>query len=293
MFALVGCFLLLIDSPKPELLNVWPDLPPGPAVQLPPEADMTKPNEGKVAGQPVIRLGNVSTPTLEVFRPAEGSPKTGAAVVICPGGGHRILAYDLEGTEVAQWLAKQGITAFVLKYRVPARDPEKKYLAAVQDAQRALSIVRSKTVMEKFNLDESKIGILGFSAGGETAARAALMPRQYKELDGIDAAPCKANFALLIYPAYLVDPKTNQLFADIPVTKDAPPTFLAHAHDDPVTPLSSALLYVALKQQKVTAELHIYATGGHGYGLRKTDKPVTQWPTHAEEFLNLILAPKK
>ena len=144
-------------------LDVWPGTPPGETKPLPPEADQTKDTDKLIAGRRIIKLGNVSRPQLAVFRPAR-EKDTGAAVVICPGGGFNILAYDLEGTEVAEWLNSLGVTGIVLKYRVPARDPERRWLAAVQDAQRAMSIVRSHA--GDWGIDPKRIGILGFSAGG-------------------------------------------------------------------------------------------------------------------------------
>lgn len=268
---------------EPTTVNLWPGKPPGDAAVLPPEGDLTKPNDRGVAGKGVVRLGNVSTPQLVVYRP---DPKvdTGAAVVICPGGGHHILAWDLEGTEVAEWLNTLGVTGIVLKYRVPARNPSKKWEAAVQDAQRAVSVSRSRA--SEWKLDPKRIGILGFSAGGETAARCAIHEeRTYEKVDAADELSTRPDFALLIYPAYLCEKGDERLRDDLPVTKAVPPTFFVHAFDDPVTPQSSLLLASRLKQLGVSAELHMYATGGHGYGLRKTEQPVSGWTTPAEAWL--------
>lgn len=268
---------------EPITVTLWPGTPPGEAVELPPESDLTKPKDGQVAGRPVIRLGNVSTPQLVVYRPAPAID-TGAAVVICPGGGHHILAWDLEGTEVAEWLNTLGVTGVVLKYRVPARNPNKRWEAAVQDAQRAISVTRSRA--SEWKLDPGRIGILGFSAGGETAARCAIHEeRTYDKVDAADESATRPDFALLIYPAYLCEKGDERLREDLPVTKSCPPTFLVHTFDDPVTPQSSLLLASRLKQLGVSTELHLYAAGGHGYGLRKTDKPVSGWTTPAEAWL--------
>jgi acetyl esterase/lipase len=231
----------------------------------------------------VIRLGNVSVPQIAVYRP-DPALDTGAAVVICPGGGHHILAYDLEGTEVAQWLGSIGVTGIVLKYRVPTRTPDRRFQAAVQDAQRAMSLVRSKA--EQWKLDPKRIGICGFSAGGETAALTALFTeRQYEAVDAADKLSSVPNFAMLVYPAYLVSKETGQLQQYIEVSKQTPPMFFVHAFDDRVTPLSSLLLASALKQADVSAEVHVYATGGHGYGLRETDQAITHWPRRAGQWL--------
>jgi acetyl esterase/lipase len=268
---------------EPITLNLWPSRPPGKSVELPPESDLSKPNEGLVAGKPLIRLGNVTTPQLVVYRP-EPAVDTGSAVVICPGGGHHILAWDLEGTEVAEWLNTLGVTGIVLKYRVPARNPDKRWEAAVQDAQRAISVVRSRAA--EWKLDPQRIGILGFSAGGETAARCAVHEeRTYEKVDSADEQSTRPDFALLIYPAYLCEKGDDRLREDLPVTKSAPPAFLVHTFDDPVTPQSSLLLASRLKQLGVSAELHMYATGGHGYGLRKSEKPVSEWTLPAQAWL--------
>jgi acetyl esterase/lipase len=150
----------------PTILNIWPGKPPGETKELPAEVDLTKDTDKLIAGKRIIKLGNVSTPQIAVYKP-EKSKDTGASVIICPGGGHHILAYDLEGTEVAEWLNTIGVTGIVLKYRVPFRNPDKRWGAAVADAQRAVSQVRSKAA--EWNLDPKRIGICGFSAGGETA----------------------------------------------------------------------------------------------------------------------------
>jgi len=184
-------------APAPLVLDVWPGKPPGETKALPPETDQTKETDKLIAGRRIIKLGNVSTPQPAVYRPAKDKD-TGSAVVICPGGGFNILAYDLEGTEVAEWLNSIGVTAIVLKYRVPFRDPQKRWLAPVQDAQRTMSFVRSKA--SEWNLDPRRIGILGFSAGGVTAGYAALFgaARQYDAIDAIDRVQSQPDFALLI-----------------------------------------------------------------------------------------------
>lgn len=294
-FTLLLAFTTVAAAAEPEVLRLWPGKAPGETKELPPEKNVTKPGEkGLGGGPPIIRLTNVSTPTIAVYRPAEAKD-TGAAIIICPGGGHRILAYNHEGTEVAEWLNTLGVTGIVLKYRVPARDPNQRWKAAVQDAQRAVSLVRGRA--SAWGIDPRRIGILGFSAGGETAARAALFvdDRQYEPVDAIDEISSRPDFAVLVYPAYLVDKKTNQLRDDVRVTKDAPPMFLAHAFNDPVTVKSSLLLALALKEAGVPAELHIYAAGGHGFGMRDIGHPCATWPARCAEWLEDQgwLAPKK
>ncbi len=270
---------------KPLVLDLWPGSPPGePKPLAEEEKDTTGPKGDLVAGKRVIRLGNVSKPTLTVYRPA-GERNTGAAVVVCPGGGYHILALDLEGTEVCEWLTSRGVTAVLLKYRVPAPLNSKRRLAPLQDAQRAISLVRSRA--KEWNVDPKRIGILGFSAGGSLAARTATgwAKRSYEGIDSADEASCRPDFAILVYPAYLIDEKKGGLIADLPVTKETPSMFLVHAADDPLPAENSVQMYRALRRVKVPAELHIYASGGHGYGLRKTDKPCTRWPERCADWL--------
>jgi acetyl esterase/lipase len=284
LFILCFCHTAWIQAAEPEVINVWPSKPPGDTKELPPETDTTKADGRQVAGKHVIRIGNVSTPQLAIYRP-KPELDTGAAIVICPGGGYNILAYDLEGTEVAEWLNTIGVTGIVLKYRVPVRDPNQKWQAPVQDAQRAISLVRSKA--QEWKLDPQRIGIMGFSAGGNCAGTTAILrDRQYTVIDDIDKTSCRPDFALLIYPAYFTDKGDLKLQDHLQPTKETPPMFLVHAFDDGVTPNSSLLLAAALKKVGVSAEVHVYAKGGHGYGLRPTSEAVTQWPKRAGEWLN-------
>jgi acetyl esterase/lipase len=267
----------------PLVVRLWPGQPPGETRELPPEADQTKPTDKLIGGRRIIKLGNVSTPQIAVYHPP-AEKATGAAVVICPGGGHHILAYDLEGTEVAEWLNSIGVTGVVLKYRVPYRDPEKRWLAAVQDAQRAMSLVRSKAA--DWRLDSKRIGMCGFSAGGQTAALTALFGRrQYAPQDDADQLPYRPDFAILVYPGGLAERDQSKLCDYVTVTKDAPPMFFVHAFDDRVSVDNSLLLASQLKQAGGSAELHVYATGGHGYGLRPTKEAVTHWPQRAGQWM--------
>jgi acetyl esterase/lipase len=283
---LISCLGSLAPAAEPaQVLNLWPGRPPGETKELPPEADQTKDTDKLIAGRRIIKLGNVSTPQIAVYRPPKDKD-TGASVVIAPGGGHHILAYDLEGTEVAEWLNSIGVTGIVLKYRVPSRTPDgKRWLAAVQDAQRAMSLVRSKT--GEWQLDPQRIGILGFSAGGETAGLTALFfnERQYPPLDAVDQVSSRPDFAVLIYSGGIVDQKTGVLRDYVKVPKDCPPMFFAHAWNDNVSVLNSLLLGAELKKAGVPAAMHLYPTGGHGYGLRRTEEPVTTWPDRATEWM--------
>ena len=269
-------------------LNLWPADPPGAPRNLPAEADQTTPEDKLIAGRRIIKLGNVATPQIAVYKPA-ADKDCGAAVVICPGGGHHILAYDLEGTEVAEWLNSIGITGIVLKYRVPLRDPAKRWEMAVQDGQRAVSLVRANA--EKWRIDPKRIGILGFSAGGETAGRVSLFGdggRQYEGVDEIDAVSCRPDFSVLVYAAGFVG-EDKKLRQDITICANTPPAFFVTTFDDFVDSLNSLLYAAELKKLGIQTELHLFAKGGHGYGLRHVDGlPVTDWPMACAAWLGAI-----
>jgi acetyl esterase/lipase len=276
------------SAAEPLTINIWPGQPPGETKELPPETDQTKPEDKLIAGRRIIKLGNVSTPRLAVYRPPK-EKDTGASVVICPGGGHSILAYDLEGTEVATWLNGLGVTGLVLKYRVPFRDPEKRWLAAVQDAQRAMSLARSKAA--EWGLDPKRIGMLGFSAGGQVAGLVSCFneQRQYEPMDEVDKVSSRPDFAVLVYPGGLDEKDKPQLREEVKVRKDSPPMFFAHAFDDNVSVLNTLLLATELKKAGMSAEVHVFATGGHGYGLRHVDgQPVTDWPKSCEGWMKTM-----
>ncbi len=276
------------EADEPVTLNVWPGKPPSETKELPREADQTKPEDKLIAGRRIIKLGNVSTPQLAVYKPS-AEKDTGAAVIICPGGGHYILAYDLEGTEVAAWLNEIGVTGIVLKYRVPFRDPAQRWRAAVQDAQRAISLTRSHAA--EWKLDPQRIGMLGFSAGGQVAGMASILhpQRQYEPIDDVDQFSFRPDFAALIYPGGLDEKGEPRLKDEVKITKDAPPMFFVHAFDDNVSVLNTLLFAVELKKVGVPAEVHVFATGGHGYGLRHVDgQPVTDWPHQCAAWLKTI-----
>ena len=213
-----------------------------------------------------------------------------------PGGAYRILAIDLEGTEVCDWLNGVGVTCVLVKYRVPDSGPYPKSAAALQDAQRALGMVRAHA--GEWHIDPSRIGVLGFSAGAHLAAALSTHfdKRLYDRVDAADGVSCRPDFAVIIYPGYLALAEQN--FAanpEIHVTNRTPPTFIVQAEDDPVHVENSIVYFLALKNAKVPAEMHIYANGGHGYGLRRrSDLPVTAWPKLVETWLqtiNMVAAP--
>jgi len=269
----------------PEEIPLWPGTVPGEKGDIGLEQDTTKAKDNLIAGRPVIRLGNVGKPTMTIYR-AASAPKLAPAVVVFPGGGYHILAMDLEGTEVCEWLNSIGINAVLLKYRVPKREGLERYVPPLQDAQRALGMVRHRA--KDLSLDESKIGVLGFSAGAHLGATLAAQSakRTYEPVDAADQLNCRPDFLLLIYPGGLVQKdRGDEIAPEAQVTSNAPPAFLVMAEDDPVRPENALLYALALKKAGVPCELHIYPKGGHGYGLRKTKDPVTGWPTLAAAWL--------
>lgn len=270
---------------EPVQIPLWPGAAPGETNSIGEERDMTRTNENLVAGKRVIRLGNVSKPDITIYRAAD-EKASGAAVIVFPGGAYNILALDLEGTEVCEWLNSIGVHAVLLKYRVPKRAGLEKHAAALQDAQRAFSLVRSRA--KEFGIDPQRLGVLGFSAGGHLAATlcASAERRTYPKMDDADEVSCRPDFSVLIYPAYLtIKEQGDKLSPEVTVSSNTPPTFIAMTQDDPVR-IEGPLYYsLALKQSRVPFELHVYPKGGHGYGLRKTENPVTAWPERAADWM--------
>jgi acetyl esterase/lipase len=276
-------------QPAPGHITIflWPHGAPGIRPDSGPEVNATTAKDTVIAGRAVLRLGNVSSPTLTLYQPA--GKNTGAAIVVFPGGSYRILAIDLEGTEICDWLNSAGITCILLKYRVPDSGPYPKSSAALQDAQRVMGIVRAHAA--EWQIDPHRIGVLGFSAGAHLAAALGTHfdKRLYKPVDAADQLSCRPDFAVIIYPGYLALSEQNFApNAEIHVTGQTPPAFILQAEDDPVHVENSTVYFLALKNVKVPAELHIYANGGHGYGLRKTDLPITAWPQLVETWLRTI-----
>ncbi|MCK5372527.1 MAG: alpha/beta hydrolase [Cyclobacteriaceae bacterium] len=274
----------LADGDTPKVTesitwNIWPGKAPGEEKELSPEYDTTKPTDNLVAGRRVIRLTNVSIPQITIFKP-DPSIDTKTSVIIAPGGGHWILAYDLEGTEVAEWFNSIGVTAIILKYRVPgaARNKGNRWLASVQDGQRAMSLVRGRA--KEIGIDPNKIGIIGFSAGGSPVKYTALTnKRLYDPVDQYDSVSFRPDFAAPIYAGGL--PEGAEL------SEDCPPFFMVITNDDR-RPVEMAEMYIALKKANISAELHIYESGGHGYGLRPTELPVTNWPDRMEDWMRRL-----
>ena len=300
VIAILSCAILemplsvKVMADEPQVIDVWPSNPPNES--LPIDAEKVVLRDKNVPPEKNVQImSNVSKPTLTIYRPAKDKD-TGASVIICPGGGYNILAWDLEGTEVAQWLNDNGITGIILKYRVPTRkDPSaesKSHIQPLQDAQRAMSLIRSKATELKIRPDQ--IGILGFSAGGNLTAKACTMynKRAYDAIDDADKVSCRPDFGVLLYPWMLVKDGTSELNPEFVVDAKTPPMFFAHANDDKISAANSVAMYLALKRAGVIAELHVYSTGGHGFGLRPTTKPVSTWPERCAQWMKTSILKK-
>ena len=258
-------------------MNVWPGTPPGDAPD--------RPGTEQLNERTMLLTGNVNTPTLAVFRPAKDKD-TGAAMLVCPGGGFYQLSMRDEGTDVGAWLASIGVTGVVLKYRIPNREGEPRTLAAVQDAQRSMSIIRSKA--QEWGLDPKRIGIMGFSAGGQMTAdiETTYDKRLYEPIDAIDKFEIRPDFAALIYPGGIFQRgDAPGVTSDVQVSKATPPTFLAISSDDRGGPDNAIYMYLSLKNAGVPAELHVFGEGGHGYGIRPGTAPHTTWPARLADWM--------
>jgi len=283
-------------------MPIWPGAAPNAQPPAGPEIALTPTN--RIAGRPYLMVENVSRPTLTVYSPK--GTNTGVAVVVFPGGGYKKLAIDLEGSEICEWLASRGITGVLLKYRVPfsghywdaerKRHVNPKAPLALQDAQRALSLVRLHAA--EWKIDSHKIGVIGFSAGGHmvTAVSTHFDRRSYLVVDAADNVSCRPDFAIALYPGHLWDWTETEnpnfdLNPDIAthITRQTPPTFLLQAENDPVDDVNNSLVYyIALKKAQVPAELHLYAEGGHAFGIRRAKFPITDWPVLVEKWLQTI-----
>ena len=302
-------------SPGHSQVPIWPGRVPDPQPVAGPEAAETSGKDFLVAGRPAVGVSNVTQPTTTVYSPK--GKNTGAAVVVFPGGGYQVLAIDLEGTEVCDWLTPKGITCVLLKYRVtdvgpyPKSGPYPESSMALEDAQRTVGLVRFRAA--NWHIDPRKIGVLGFSAGGHLSAAMSthFAKRLYPAVDAADKESCRPDFAVAIYPGHLslsaaewdakqgtkkfVIPhpatadKDLALNPDLHVTSQTPPTFLLQAEDDHVDNVNDSLAYyVALKKAGVPVEMHLYAQGGHAFGLRRTKFPITAWPQLVEMWLGTI-----
>jgi acetyl esterase/lipase len=296
-------------------IPIWPGAAPDPQPVAGPEFAKASGKDDLVAGKQVVEVDNVTRPTMTVYSPK--GKNTGVAVVVFPGGGYQILAIDLEGTEVCDWLTARGITCVLSKYRVtgvgpyPKSGPYPESPIALEDAQRTLRLVRFHAA--EWHIDPHKIGVLGFSAGGHLVAATSTLygKRLYPPVDAADKESCRPDFAVAVYPGHLslsaaewdakqgpkkfVVPhpanadKDLSLNPEVPVTSHTPPTFLLQNEDDHVDSVNDSLsYYIALKNAGVPVEMHLYAHGGHAFGLRRTKLPATAWPQLVDTWLGTI-----
>ena len=284
LFISIHLLVLQVVAYEPvEVVDLWPGVVPGEVDGEIGEETISPPSSQ--SGQ-VLRIKNVSLPTLSFF-PADAIKAKSPAIMVCPGGAYNILAYEHEGLDICEWLNDLGVSAFLLKYRVPRRQNREKHEAPLQDAQRAMSIIRGNA--QKWKIDPTKIGVLGFSAGGNLAMMTAtsFAKRTYPDVDSMDRVSCRPDFGILIYPAYLVDRKDrSRLLPEIQINSETSPCFFAHTGDDQVPAEGSVLAYLALEKAGVKGnELHVYPYGGHGYGMRTSKHPVSSWPDRAEEWM--------
>jgi len=296
-------------------VEIWPGAAPDPQPVKGPEDAESSGKSFLVAGRPVVGVNNVTRPTMTVYSPV--GRNTGVAIVVFPGGGYQTLAIDLEGTEVCDWLVTRGITCVLLKYRVtdvgpyPKSGPYPESAMALEDAQRTMGLVRLHAA--EWGVDPRKVGVLGFSAGGHLVAAIGTHyeKRLYPRVDAADDESCRPDFGVAIYPGHLSlsaaewDARQGKrkfvvphapgadrdltLNPEVPVTAKTPPMFLLQNEDDHTDSVYDALaFYIGLKRAGVPAEMHVYSTGGHAFGLRRTDKAVTRWPELVETWLRTI-----
>ncbi len=289
------CFLVLSVCVMPVLgqektLLLWPNGNPEPSTITGPEIDPTTDANRMYAGKATTRIKNVSQPSITIF-PADAAKNSGAAVLVLPGGGYDHLTWNLEGSEICEWLNSIGITGVLVKYRVPEKGHFPENPEDMEDAQQAIRLTRSHAA--EWKIDPNKVGVIGFSAGGNLAVLMSTHP-EYKSpnvpasnvpASTVDARP---NFQMLLYPAGLLgqDGKVSPTFQP---TAQIPPTFIVIAENDHTAHVETALVYYqALKDAKIPAELHIYTQGGHGFGSRPTDLPISHWPSIAATWLHTI-----
>ena len=275
----VFLFSFGLHAQKTEIL--WSGIPPGDIAG--------EVGEEKIVVRGVKRISNVTEPTITYFL-SNSAKANGTTVLVCPGGAYNILAIEHEGEDVCQWLNEIGVHAVLLKYRVPRRKNREPHAAPLQDAQRAMGLVRQAG--KSWETPLTKLGVLGFSAGGNLAVLTATLFRErtYGKIDKTDDLSCRPDFAMPIYPAYLLDENNKQQLAShIQINPDCPPFFFVHTGDDGIPAEGSVLTYLSLKKMGVEgSELQIYPFGGHGYGLGRGKNPVSQWPSRAKDWLTSL-----
>ena len=289
---LLGVWLLLSDSAWAQgqvVVKIWPGKPAGDeAGTIGAEKFFELKIQGKpyqVAGKPTKWLTNVTQPTLTIYRPSKDKDN-GAAVLIAPGGGYHNLGWDVEGEEIAAWLNSIGVTGIILKYRCPRRPGDAKGVPAIgplKDAQRAVSLVRSRA--KDWGIDPKRIGMAGFSAGGHLVGATCtnFHKRAYDPIDDVDHVSCRPDFGIMCYSGYFK--VKDGLSPTVGTPAGTPPLFFVHASDDSVSDVEhSVTFYLALKRAKIDAELHVYAAGGHGFGVRE-GSPCAGWTRTCTDWL--------
>lgn len=267
---------------EPITLKLWPDGPPTATV---PKSEATVKLIQSYGGVGPHRITDVSDPTITVFQPQNPN---GTAVIVAPGGGFMFLSYIHEGTQVCEWLNSLGVTAVLLKYRTPTRDEKEMFELPVQDAERALGLVRKHAA--EWKLDPKRVGLLGFSAGANLAGHAAWDrgARTYPQQPELDD-PRGPDFLIFIYGGGFLDKDDRSKFRPgFSIPADAPPVFFLVAHDDKDNPIEAALLYLEFKKRGLSAELHICAKGGHGFGMRRDGNPINDWPKRCAEWMQSL-----
>ncbi len=271
---------------QPKTLLLWPNGAPEPATFTGPEIDPTTPKNLMYAGKPTVRVKNVSQPSISVYSP-DPAKNNGAAILVLPGGGYDHLTWNLEGTEVCDWLNSLGITGVLVKYRVPERGVFPENPADMEDAQQAIRLTRSHAA--EWHIDPNKVGVIGFSAGGHLAALMSTHPEFQGTKIPASTIDSRPNFQMLMYPAFLLNRDDGKVSATFQPTGKIPPTFIVMAEDDHTARIETALgYYQALKAAKIPAEMHLYTLGGHGFGIRPTELPISRWPALAETWLHTI-----
>jgi acetyl esterase/lipase len=268
-------------------IPLWKGQAPGEKGTVGPKHDITTNRDRTAAGKRITRITNVTVPTLTVYLPPPDK-RTGTAVLVFPGGAYRYVAIDIEGTEICDWLNSIGVAAILVKYRVPAREGLPPYALPLQDAQRAMGMVRAHAA--EWGIDPKRVGVIGFSAGAHLSAALSndFEKRTYDRIDEADDLSCRPEFAMLLYPGSVLVPGSDKLSAELQVKGNAPPTFIVQTEDDSVRVESSLGYYAALKAAKVPVEMHLYPSGGHGYGLRPSADAVSTWPARAQDWMRSL-----
>ncbi|WP_263381614.1 alpha/beta hydrolase [Granulicella arctica] len=284
LLSLLSIALVLPLAAQQRTLPLWPNGNPEPSKIVGPESDPTTDANRIVSGKVTVRVTNVSHPSLIVYEPK--GKNTGAAALVFPGGSYIRLAYNIEGTEVCEWLNSIGMTCVLVKYRVPEEGHYPENVEDIEDAQQAMRLTRAHAA--EWHIDPKRIGAIGFSAGAHLAAVLSTHPDFQGKTVPASAIDARPDFQMILYPGWLSG-SDGKVAPSLLPDAAIPPTFLVQAENDYTAHVENSLVYFqALKDAKVPAELHLYTQGGHGFGLRPTDLPISHWPAEAEVWLHTI-----